>query len=439
MSSAAPIDVVPAAPAAPAARDIPDWMRVGLNVAVFVAFWNHLWLVDISDRSLLEASEGGSLGTQAIFVGLALAMGAVLWRLGLGRFRALATWPLLLCAGWLGLTVLTSVEPMLSIRRVLFLLITAFLAAGVLVVARDRRQFAVTLAIGAAIILASCYLAVALVPNLAVHSAFDVESDPSHPGLWRGIYPHKNMAGAGMVILTIVGLYVAAVLSRFLGWLIAGAAAIFLLGTFSKTSLALLPIILAVTALCRLLTGRAIRALLLVGPVLVLSVVSVGSIFLPPVQELLGMLVPDASFTGRSEIWTFAVENIAQRPLIGWGYGAFWMTERTMYGSGLVSDWTHTANHAHNAYLDTALIMGLPGLAVTILALVLAPLRDLLRLAAGRDLDPTTLLFVRLWFFALVTANFESALYNGNDATCCMLMMSVFGLRLQMSHRMIAG
>jgi hypothetical protein len=49
------------------------------------------------------------------------------------------------------------------------------------------------------------------------------------------------------------------------------------------------------------------------------------------------------------------------------------------------------------------------------------------------------MLFLRLWFFALVSASFESVLLNGNNATCCMMMMAVFGLRLRASHRMIAA
>ena len=85
MSSAAEIDAgrIAESRAAPATRDIPDWMRVALNGTVIVVFWNHLWFSDLSDRSLLEAAESGSLLTQATFIGLGLAMAAALWRLGL--------------------------------------------------------------------------------------------------------------------------------------------------------------------------------------------------------------------------------------------------------------------------------------------------------------------------------------------------------------------
>ncbi len=77
-----------------------------------------------------------------------------------------------------------------------------------------------------------------------------MNSDPSHPGLWRGIFPHKNEAGAAMVILVIVGLYVASAASRVLGWTIVALAIGLLVASGSKTAILLLPVILAVTGLC---------------------------------------------------------------------------------------------------------------------------------------------------------------------------------------------
>ncbi|MGU3537373.1 O-antigen ligase family protein [Methylobacterium sp. A54F] len=434
MSSAAPLASSAAGPAA--VRDLPDALRIALNGAVLVAFWNHLWFQDLGDRTLLEAAESGSLITQAVFLSLAVAMLAALHRLGFARLRPIATVPLLLCAGWLGLTVLTSVEPLLSVRRVILLAIAALLAAGMLVVARSPRQLALAFAGAAGVILVSSYLAVALVPGLAVHSAFDVMIEPDHVGLWRGIFPHKNEAGAAMVILVIVGLYVAATASRFWGWTIVAAAATFLVGTNSKTALATLPLVLALSGLARVFTGTAARSLLLVGPILLFSLATVGSVFLPEVREALGLVLKDATFTGRSEIWEFAADHVLQRPILGWGYGAFWRTERTMFAGSESETWVTTANHAHNAYLDAALVMGLPGLALTLIAFVIMPVADLQRIARGRDLDAPTLLFLRLWLLGVVSASFESVLYNGNNATCCMFMLAVFGLRLRCCHRL---
>ncbi len=418
--------------------DLPDFLRVLLNGAVFVLLWNHVWFEDLSDRSALAASEAGSLLTQVLFLGAGLAIAAALWRIGPRHLRPLLTPSLLLCALWLGITAAVSIEPSLSLRRLVLFAIAAMLSAGVLAVARSPRQLALTLGGAALVILASSYLAVAAVPNLAIHSAFDVNSDPSHPGLWRGIFPHKNEAGAAMVILVVVGLYVAAAASRVLGWSVVLLALGLLAASGSKTAILMLPVILAVSGLCRLLTGGAFRTLLLLGPIAGFSLVSIGSVLVPQIQDAVGALLTDATFTGRSEIWQFAIDNIAVRPVRGWGIGAFWMTERTMYGGSEEMTWVTTANHSHNAYLDTALIGGFPFLALTLVAFVLAPLRDLQRVAGGRGLDAETLLFLRLWFLGLVSASFETVLYNGNNATCCMFMMAVFGLRLRTRYAVVA-
>ena len=414
-----------------AKRDVPDVVRVLLNGFVFVLLWNHLWFKDLADRSALAAAEDGSVLTQLLFVVTGIAMAWAIHWVGLRHLRPLATWPLVLCALWLGLTALLSIEPSLSLRRLTLLAIATMLSAGVLIVARSPRQLALSLAGAALVILVSSYLAVALVPDLAIHAAFDVNSDPSHPGLWRGIFPHKNEAGAAMVVLVIVGFYVATAASRVLGWSIVLLAAGFLVASGSKTAILLLPVILAVTGLCQILTGSAARTLLLLGPVAGLALVSVGSVLVAPVRDAVGALLTDATFTGRSEIWQFALDNILVRPWRGWGIGAFWMTERTMFGGSEELSWVTSANHSHNAYLDTALIGGFPFLALTVVAFVMAPLRDLQRASGGTRLDAETLLFLRLWFLGLVSASFETVLYNGNNATCCMFMMAVFGLRLR--------
>jgi O-antigen ligase len=422
-----------------AGRDLPDALRVLINGAVFILLWNHVWFQDLADRSALAASEDGSLLTQVLFAVAGLAMAAAIHRIGFRHLRPLATRPLLLCALWLGLTALLSVEPSLSLRRLALFVIAAMLSAGVLIVARSPRQLALTLGGAALVILVSSYLAVALVPNLAIHSAFDVNSDPSHPGLWRGIFPQKNEAGAAMVILVIVGLYIASAASRVLGWSVVLLAAGFLVASGSKTAILLLPVILAITGLCQILTGGIARSLLLLGPVIGFSLISIGSVLVPAIQDAVGTMLTDATFTGRSEIWQFAIDNIMIRPWRGWGIGAFWMTERTMYAGSEELTWVNSANHSHNAYLDTALIGGLPFLALTAVAFLLAPVRDLQRVAGGTRLDAETLLFLRLWFLGLVSASFETVLYNGNNATCCMFMMAVFGLRLRTRYAIAAG
>ena len=420
--------------------DVPDAVRVALVGSCLLAFWNHAPLTDLGDRSFLDASTDGSWATQAIFLALALAMAAALRQLGPVKLRPLLTWPLVACAGWLALTALTSVDPLLSLRRGVLFAIVVMLAAGIPVVVRSVRQFALTLAVTALVILVSSYLAVALVPHLAVHSAdYDLIGEPEHDGLWRGIFAHKNEAGGTMALMIVTGLFVASALSRFWGLLIVLLAAVFLAATNSKSVTALLPFVVFAPSLCRVVRSAWLRAIILLGPVVLVVALSLGSVFYPPVRDALAGIILDTSFTGRTEIWAFAGDNILKRPIFGWGFGAFWGTEFTRYASSDALSWVNRTSQAHNSYLDTALILGIPGLLLTVIAFVLAPLRDLQRIAPGRDLDPATLFFLRLWLLTLAGGAFETVLYNANGATCCMFMLAVFGMRMRAAYRTVPG
>ncbi|GEP00313.1 O-antigen ligase family protein [Methylobacterium haplocladii] len=428
-------------PTSVAARgDVPDVLRIALVGACILAFWNHTPLADLSDRDILETSTAGSWTTQVLFLGLGLAMAAALRRLGIEKLRPLLTWPLIALAGWMALTLLTSVEPLLSIRRIVLFAIVTMLATGIPVVMRSVRQFALTLAIAALIILVSSYLAVAFLPQLAIHSAdFDLINEPEHEGLWRGIFAHKNEAGGAMALMILTGLFVASALSRFWGITIVLLAAVFLAATNSKSVTALLPFIILAPSLCGLVRSRWLRAGILVGPVALVSLLSLGSVFFPPIRDGLSGILPDTSFTGRTEIWEFAAGHIAERPIFGWGFGAFWGTERTRFGTSDAFSWVTKTSQAHNTYLDICLIMGLPGLVMTLAAFVLAPLRDLQRIAPAGRIDPATLYFLRLWLLALAGGSFETVLYTPNAAICCMFMLAVFGLRLRASYRTVQG
>ena len=176
------------------------------------------------------------------------------------------------------------------------------------------------------------------------------------------------------------------------------------------------------------------RAALLVGPVALVTFLALGSVFLPPIRDGLGSILPDTSFTGRAELWQFAADHVLQRPLFGWGYGAFWGTERALFVVSDAEGWVTTMNQAHNTYLDTAIALGLPGLVLMLIAFVAAPLRDLQRIAPGGAIEPVVLFFLRLWLLTLAGGAFESVLFAPSAALFCMFMVALFGLRLRAAH-----
>jgi exopolysaccharide production protein ExoQ len=76
-----------------------------------------------------------------------------------------------------------------------------------------------------------------------------------------------------------------------------------------------------------------------------------------------------ASLTGRIPIWRQVSSDISARPLLGYGYGAFWTGQR-IWEYSFIHRWQF--NHAHSAYLETLLNTGAFGLALGLLVVVSA-------------------------------------------------------------------
>ena len=66
----------------------------------------------------------------------------------------------------------------------------------------------------------------------------------------------------------------------------------------------------------------------------------------------------NATMTGRTDIWAGLVEEIEERPIVGYGFGTFWSPE--MYAKHL------EVNEAHQGYLDILLGLGAVGLAFSL-------------------------------------------------------------------------
>lgn len=408
--------------------DIPDAVRVGTMVLILlVVLVGPSPFQDRTGSYLIESGAGGNLLNQILFLTIGAAAGLVFLSRGLATLRPLATLPALTTLAWFCLTTVTSVDPATSVRRLVSLLIMMAAAAAMLVLARSPRQFAATLGGTALGIVAVSYLGLVLVPDLSIHTALDL-SEPEHAGSWRGLYDHKNGAGSIMALFVFVGLFCRRVGYPVLGTILALASIVFLGFTFAKSSTALVPAVLVLTWLCTLSASVWWRAALVVVPLALLLAGTVGTVLAPPIADLVAGILKDTSFTGRTEIWQFAIDNIAKRPLTGYGYGAFW--ESVFYGGGGDgASWVNAIKSAHNGYLSVTLDIGLPGLALTIWWYVLGPLGDLQRHPGGGKVSPLALLFLRTWLFVLLLTVFETALYVPTNGLSFFIAMAVFGLR----------
>jgi O-antigen ligase len=399
-------------------------LRGILLAAVFLLLWISLHpFVSLGDPD--ELTETGSMANQIGYSLLLISLAA--WCLAHDPSRLLVLLRPVFVAMllWFVVSVVTSWEPALSARRLIFTLVGMSIAAMVLLLPTNQRHFASVMAAVVLIVLAACYLGVFLAPTLSVHQTSDL-AEPELAGDWRGVFSHKNEASVAMVLFIFIGMFVARVRSLALGSLIVVSALVFLLFTQSKTAIAMLPITLILTGLINRIRKPAIGITLGLSVVGLFIILSIGSLYWEQVRDLLDMVLPDASFTGRTDIWQFALDHIAQRPITGYGFGAFWGTHEVVYGMSGNSVWANSVAHAHNAYLNMALTIGIPGSALVTVWLVVLPLIDFYRASPDPAASPLKLLFLRTCLYAACASCFESLLLQEGGL---FLFTAAFGLR----------
>jgi O-antigen ligase len=301
---------------------------------------------------------------------------------------------------------------------------------------KSQSELARWLGVAALMLLATCYLGIVFVPPLAMHTVFDTQ-EPHLAGDWRGVFGHKNVAAAMMAILLFIGIYVTRSGARLLGAAVIVLSSLFLLKCAGKTSSGLILVVLALTSLTAVIRSFWLRAIMLLAPLVVLTLLSIGTVMSDQLAEIAKLMPLDTSFTGRTDIWAFAIQALQAKWLTGYGFSAFW-------GSGAIRDlpqgmeWTEYASHSHNGYLDTALSMGVPGTLLLIAVFVIAPLRDFHRAERGGNGGPLAMALLRVWLFGIYLSSLESFFLDRSDPIWVTFLFAVFGLHYLARFRLKA-
>jgi O-antigen ligase len=408
-------------------QQVIDIVRAATFIGIVLLVWISLRpFEDLGNAEIGDVSTGNELPVYAMFGGLAVLTMVLAMRDGM---RGLATLPspaFVLFVGWLCVTVLLSFDPSTSIKRFSLSACVIAVAAALPLLAKSQRELLRWLSIAALVLLTTCYLGIMLVPHLSIHLA----TDPQEPGLagnWRGVFAHKNVAAAIMVMLLFYGIAFARSGKWISGAAVIGLSSLFLVFAAGKSSLALCILVLVVTSLTWLIRSFAARAIMLLTPLVLLNMLSVGTVMSDSLAAIAKSLPLDSSFTGRTDIWAFALQSLQPKLATGYGFAAFW-------GSSAIQslpegkEWAAFASHSHNGYLDTALGMGLPGLALLIVALVIKPLRDFQKADQGNNNGPLAMAFLQVWLFGLYLSSMETFLLDRADAVWFTFLIAVFGL-----------
>ncbi|MBR0877055.1 O-antigen ligase [Bradyrhizobium japonicum] len=335
--------------------------------------------------------------------------------------------PLHLClVGWLLINIVFSESRGVSIQRFVLAVSVTSLAMLLPLLPPTQRTFNLCLGGAALALLVLCYLGVFLAPQYSMHTALDL-TEPQLAGDWRGSFGHKNIASPVMTILVYVGIYLCGVGSFVMGPAIAALAGIFLIFTGGKTSTVLCLAIYALASLVYVTPGLWLKRLICFVPLIVMNLLTVGSVLSPALGALTRLLPLDPTFTGRSAIWEFALAAVAEKPIIGHGYAAFW-DDVTARQTAQGSEWATSAAHSHNSYLDLAVTIGLPGLVLVILVFVFAPLGNFQSAQAHNRSRALAKLFLTIWLFGLYYGATETFLLERQNPIWFMFALAVAGL-----------
>ena len=390
------------------------------------------------NRDLAVATDYVNPLNRVIWLGL-LALSAPV---ALARWRAVLTlmrsaWPLLLLYGFFIASVFWALDPDSSSRRIIFSIVQLLLS--VVLLSGLRRASTLHLLIAAVCTAAALedLAAWVLWPGYAM----------TEDGL-AGLQLQKNQTGLLMMYGCLSAASAFFLLRNRLARL-AIACAVFLMGgllvatrsTTSQSIVLLAPVVMPVLLLAARLPTRLIWALVATG---LASLVALafgylawcGLVNVDPWLPMRGV-----TFTSRTDLWSFVLEEIAKRPWLGAGYSSFWAINPVVQPSLKSDMWFGTyaiINEAHEGYLDLLATTGVVGFAgglfVLIRTLAIAG-RAITRaepasVAArtGRLAFPTAAFHMAL-LVGLVVHNFtESNLFSNNSVLAVAFVLAALDL-----------
>ncbi len=326
-------------------------------------------------------------------------------------------------------SIMHATDPASAGRAAAFTLIGMLGVFAVLTLPRDADSFSSALSTAGLLTLALCFVGLALFPTIAIHTADSAE--PEHAGFWRGVFAHKNVAGPVMACLSFAGLYLWRRGWRWRGALLFASAVLFMANTGSKTTVGLVPLTVMLVMGPSLIGARALAPVLFVTAFVLTALGTLGIVFIEPLKQLAADWFPGLTYTGRTYLWSFTGEYIMQRPWTGYGYESFWGDYVKAQELPFDKEWDiRGIVHSHSGYMDIAVLMGLPAVFACLIAFVVAPLSDFMRVPMRRENVLLADLFLMLLLFASLNSFLESFYFRRVDPVWVFFLIGAFGLRL---------
>jgi exopolysaccharide production protein ExoQ len=343
------------------------------------------------------------------------------------------------------LSIRWSIEPGLTLWQSILVFESFVVCAAFVMVAWHPRRFQEVLRSVLTVFLLASLILGALEPNLGR----EFGNTLALAGSWRGVFAQKNGLGNGAALGVLFWLHAWLAKEVRFWHFVAGLGICVACLILSRSSTALFATLFSTSLLFLLMKGFSGRrryvvllvtlfvSLTLFYSLVVLKIVPDLEFLLEPFVALTGK---DMTFTGRAQIWDVVREHITQHPLLGTGYGGYWIgplpRSPSILSMARYSD--YYPGEAHNGYLDVINDLGYVGL-VCLLGFILVYLRQsiaLLKFDYNQGVLYLTLLFVGLvinltdsdWF------SWRSIHFMISTLVVCALARSALDRRLRASQ-----
>jgi O-antigen ligase len=316
----------------------------------------------------------------------------------------------------------------------------ALLLAAVLLLYYIMSRYAIDQVLELFLVLGTMTIVASILFALALPQ-YGLDQMGGHSTAWKGIFSAKNYLGnMALFFLTVAVSYRGRTpflrsvrISQIIFCLLAIA--------FSRaaTAYVLTAIYICFFAIMKTMHGFRKKDYFVVCLLLLVVLCAATVVIVVWPDGLFSLLGKDVTLTGRTGIWSAVIDSIAKRPLLGYGYDAFWLgLEGESYRIILAVSWVLA--QAQNGFMDVMLEMGAAGLAIVLLVFGFA-FRDALT-CLFRSRDDAQLRAVE-WYLAVVILTLiynldESFLFAAKHLGSMIFLLSCVGLKMEWMRLRIA-
>jgi exopolysaccharide production protein ExoQ len=338
-------------------------------IAVFVVLVQAGAFVNSTVFSTVDSSDSANtLNTVAIF--LNITMIAPFCLIDLSRFsqiafgnKAMAALTLLIF-----LSVAWSFHPDITLRRDINYLSTV-LTAYYLAARYDIDEIAGILSCAIGITAVFSLIFGGVFPIDAIHQPLPwaLTEGGDIAGSWRGVFAHKNVLGHTMAIGIIVELYILIIGTKRWIWHALLLIGCLLLVVLSRSSTAIvLTCYYFLGGVLLIIAQRGKQYLSIALTILVVLASTFIVVYWAEPDFIWTLLGRDPTLTGRTVLWSYVLNFIWERPLLGWGYGAMWLPkDQITLAISQAVGWQ--VPQAHNAFFEVMLEVGVIGLVLLLI------------------------------------------------------------------------